>query len=203
MEYIETEVKFFLKDVNVIRNRIIKLGAGSVGRVFETNIVFEDKNKSLIQKNSLLRLRQDTKTTLTFKSRPPVRDEHFKTLRELEIEVSDFSTTKLILESLGFHNEMIYEKWRETLMLNSTTFCIDTMPFGDFLEIEGPKKDIKKLASRINLEWRKRIIFNYHEVFDLIKEQFNLSFSDVTFSNFNNVKVDLAQCSHLFEVGDP
>ncbi len=160
MEHIETEIKFFLKDVSSIRNRIIKLGAGSVGRVFETNIVFEDKNKSLIQKNSLLRLRQDTKTTLTFKSRPPVRDEHFKTLRELEIEVSDFSTTKLILESLGFHNEMIYEKWRETLVLNSTTLCIDTMPFGDFLEIEGPKKDIKKLASRINLEWRKRIIFN-------------------------------------------
>jgi hypothetical protein len=36
---------------------------------------------------------------------------------------------------------------------------------------------------------------------NIIKEKLNLSFSDVTFSNFNSVKVDLAQCSHLFEVG--
>ena len=201
MEHLETEVKFFLKDVSSIRKRIIELGAGSVGRVFETNILFEDKNKSLIRKKSLLRLRQDTKTTLTFKSQPHEKDNHFKILKELEVEASDFSTMKLILESLGFHNELIYEKWRETFILSSTSFCLDTLPYGEFLEIEGKKEDIKKLAAKINLEWRKRIILNYHEIFNIIKEKLNLSFPDVTFSNFKNIKVDLAKYSHLFEAG--
>jgi adenylate cyclase class 2 len=203
MEHLEIEIKFFLQDVSPIRNRIIELGADSLGRVFETNVLFEDKDKSLIQKKSLLRLRKDMKTTLTFKSQPPVKDNHVKILHELEVEVSDFSTMNRILESIGFHNAMIYEKWRETFVLQSTHFCIDTMPFGDFLEIEGPKKDIKRLASRINLEWRKRIILNYHEMFIRIKEQLNLPFSDVTFNNFKNVKVGLAQYSHFFEVGGP
>jgi len=38
---------------------------------------------------------------------------------------------------------------------------------------------------------------------NIIKEKLNLSFPDVTFSNFKNIKVDLAKYSHLFEAGDP
>ena len=203
MEHLETEVKFFLKDIVTIRNSIAELGADSLGRVFETNILFEDKNNSLLSKESLLRLRKDTKTTLTFKSQPPVKDNQCKILKELEVEVSDCTTMKHILESIGFHNALIYEKWRETFVLKSTNFCIDTMPFGDFLEIEGPKKDLKRLASAINMEWRKRSILNYHEIFTCIKEQLNLSFTDVTFSNFTNVNVDLSRYTHLFEAGGP
>jgi adenylate cyclase class 2 len=137
MEYIETEVKFHLTDVEPVRNTIIKLGADSKGRVFETNLRYENKNNDLIKSKSLLRLRKDTKTTLTFKSGLESEDNEFKSLRELEVEVSDFNRMKLILEALGFHKEQIYEKYRETLILNGTTLCIDAMPFGNFLEIEG------------------------------------------------------------------
>lgn len=50
MEHLEIEVKFYLSDIDHIRNRIIELGAESIGRAFETNIRFEDADKSLIQK---------------------------------------------------------------------------------------------------------------------------------------------------------
>ena len=82
MEHLEIEVKFFLSDMDRIRNRIIALGAESMGRAFETNIRFEDADKSLIQTKSLLRLRKDKTTTLTFKSEPYVKDDQFKILRE-------------------------------------------------------------------------------------------------------------------------
>ncbi len=200
MEHLEIEVKFFLADVKSIRHRILELGADYKGRNFETNIRFEDINKSLIQKKSLLRLRKDDKTTLTFKSIPPVQDNRFKILRELEVEVSDFSTMRLILESLGFHKEQIYEKWRETFVLNGTIFCIDTMPYGDFLEIEGDKDDIKDLTRKIGLEWEKRIVKNYLELFEIIRKRLNLPFSDVTFNNFNTIRIDLAEHLNLFEV---
>lgn len=200
MENLETEVKFYLSDVNPVRRRIMGLGADFKGRVFETNLRFEDADNRLIQKKSLLRLRKDIKTTLTFKSEPPFKDDQFKTLREFEVEVSDFAGMKQILESLGFHEEQVYEKWRETFVLSDTHFCLDTMPYGDFLEIEGPKKDIKELASRIGLKWHQRILLNYLAIFDVIRKQLNLGFSDVTFENFKNIRFDLAEHPGLLDM---
>jgi len=200
MENLEIEVKFYLSDMDHIRDRIIELGAVSRGRVFETNIRFDDADNHLIEKKSLLRLRQDKKTILTFKSEPPFKDDQFKILRELEVEVSDFATMKHILESLGFREEQVYEKWRETFILNSTNLCLDTMPYGDFLEIEGQKDDIKKLASQIGLKWKKRILLNYLAIFDVIRQKSNLPFYDVTFSNFINIRFDLANYIDLLEV---
>jgi len=200
MEHLEIEVKFYLSDMDAIRDRILELGAVSTGRVFETNLRFDDADNHLIEKKSLLRLRRDTKTTLTFKSEPPFKNDQFKILKELEVEVSDFTTMKHILESLGFREEQVYEKWRETFRLNSTNLCLDTMPYGDFLEIEGQKEDIKELAYRIGLKWQKRILLNYLAIFDVIKQRSNLPFYDVTFSNFINIRFDLAEYLDLIEV---
>ncbi len=200
MNHLETEVKFYLPDRKIIRNRIIELDADNMGRTFETNIVFEDLEKNLIRKKSLLRLRKDTKTTLTFKSEPIVNDNQFKIFRELEVEVSDFSTMKNILEFLGFQEEQIYEKWRETFVLNDTTLSLDAMPYGDFLEIEGQKEHIKKLSTEIGLPWEKRILLNYLAIFEIIREKLKLPFSDVTFSNFESIKFDIGEYLPLLEV---
>ena len=51
MENLEIEVKFYLSDMDPIRDRIIELGAVSRGRVFETNIRFDDADNHLIEKN--------------------------------------------------------------------------------------------------------------------------------------------------------
>ena len=200
MEHLEIEVKFYLSDMDAIRDRILEFGAAPGGRVFETNIRFDDADNHLLQKKSLLRLRRDTKTILTFKSEPLFKDSEFKILRELEVEVSDFATMKQILESLGFREEQVYEKWRETFIFNRTHLCLDTMPYGNFLEIEGQKEDIKKLASQIGLNWKKRILLNYLAIFDVIRQKSNLPFYDVTFSNFINIRFDLANYLDLIEV---
>jgi adenylate cyclase class 2 len=199
MEHLEIEVKFYLSDMDAIRDRILELGAVSMGRIFETNLRFDDADNRLTEKKSLLRLRRDTKTILTFKSEPPFKNDQFKILKELEVEVSDFATMKHILESLGFREEQVYEKWRETFRLNTANLCLDTMPYGDFLEIEGQMEDIKKLASQIGLKWKKRILLNYLAIFDVIKQKSNLPFYDVTFSNFINIRFDLAEYLDLLE----
>jgi adenylate cyclase class 2 len=200
MEHLEIEVKFYLSDMDAIRERILELGAVSMGRIFETNLRFDDADNRLIEKKSLLRLRRDKKTILTYKSEPPFKNDQFKILKELEVEVSDFATMKHILESLGFREEQVYEKWRETFRLNSANLCLDTMPYGDFLEIEGEMEDIKKLASQIGLKWKKRILLNYLAIFDIIKQKSNLPFYDVTFSNFINIRFDLVEYIDLIEV---
>lgn len=201
MNDLEVEVKFYLSDIPPVRDRILDLGAECKGRFFETNIRFEDENKTLKRKRSLLRLRKDASAKLTFKSPPIAPDTQFKVRRELEVEVSDFSTMNRILEELGFHKEQVYEKWRETFVLGTTHFCIDTMPYGDFLEIEGEKTEIRKLADQLDLKWEKRILTNYLAMFRTVREKLGLSFSDLTFENFKDVEPDPEKFRHLFEMG--
>jgi adenylate cyclase class 2 len=201
MEKLETEVKFFLKDIASMRRRMLELGIETKGRLFETNICYEDRDNTMIQKKTLLRLRQDEKTTLTFKSRPESNSSDCKVLSELEVEVGDMASMGQILEALGFHPEQRYEKWRETLMLDRTGLFLDTMPYGNFLEIEGLPQDIKTCASRLGLGWHKRILLNYLEIFEIIRKELNLKIKDLTFKNFANVKVDMAKFLDQLEAG--
>ena len=202
MQNLEIEVKFYLADLEGMRNKILELGAKSKGRLFETNIRYEDKINSLIKKKSLLRLRQDQKTTFTLKSSPPVKSKDYKIVNELEVEVSDFATMDQILKTLGFHPEQKYEKWRETFILDQTLFCLDSMPYGDFLEIEGQEKDIRYYASKLDLNWQKRIIFNYLSIFEIMRKNLNLDFNDLTFNNFETVDADALAFLDMLEAGD-
>ena len=190
MKNLEIEVKFFLPDPEIIRRRILDTGAKCHGRFFETNLRFEDSRNSLIKNNALLRLRKDKKATLTYKSSPPGDNTEFKIFNELEVEVGEFTTMNQILEALGFHVAQKYEKWRETFTLGDTIFCLDTMPFGEILEIEGQKKDIRHYSARLGLNWEERILLNYLEIFDTLKDQLNLEFNDLTFENFKAVDLD-------------
>ena len=202
MEKLEYEVKFFRPDRLSLREDIATLGARSRGRFFEQNIRFDDIKKTLKNKKCLLRLRYDHKTTLSFKSKPPENSNQFKVFRELEVEISDFKTMKDILKFIGFQAEQVYEKWRETFILENTFFCLDTMPYGNFLEIEGRQKDIKKYARRLGFQWGDRILANYLEIFEILKEKMDLEFTDVTFDNFKGIEVQLEDYLPLIAAGD-
>lgn len=201
MENIEIEVKFYLKDIEGMRRNLLELGVESKGRVFETNIRYEDNQHRLIQKKTLLRLRKDEKTTLTFKSVPKTKSRDFKVFNELEVEVDDMATMGQILEALGFHPEQKYEKWRETLVLERTKMFLDRMPYGDFLEIEGQPQDIKNWIARLGLNWHRRILLNYLEIFEIIKKKLNLQIKDLTFKNFKNLNVDMTVLLDKLEAG--
>jgi adenylate cyclase class 2 len=131
----------------------------------------------------------------------PDADLAFKQFNELEVDVGDFDAMRRILGSLGFYPQQVYEKWRETLIIDHTAFCLDTLPFGDFLEIEGSKTDIIHFASRLDLDWSKRILATYLEIFDIIRTKQSLTFSDVTFSNFAAHPVAAGSYLHYLQVG--
>jgi adenylate cyclase class 2 len=205
-DHLEIEVKYYLPDISAIRNRIVDLGADSLGKTYEMNILFDDANKNLLKRKSVLRLRKDTKTKLTFKSPPLVSedesDKQFKILRELEVEVASFSTMKRIIESLGFQKTLFYEKWRETFLFKDIVICLDNMPYGDFLELEGEKETIKLFANKTGMKWGKRILFSYPELFKIIKEKEKIHFTDITFENFKETPFDFSGNILLFEKGD-
>ena len=201
MGTLEIEVKFFLPDMDTVRDRLQQAGVESHGRFFEHNTCFENAAKDLHRNESLLRLRKDNKTTLTYKTKPAVHDADFKVFEELEVAVSDHATMLNILQALGFHRTQVYEKYRETFSIGDTELCMDSMPFGNFLEIEGEKDNIRRLAPQMGMQWPRRILYNYRAMFDVIKQQLNLPFNDITFDNFHDVDMDLDDLMPRFEAG--
>jgi adenylate cyclase class 2 len=195
--FLEIEVKFHLLEPDLVIKRLIAAGAISSGRLFEKNIRFDDASQGLKKRGMLLRLRSDDRTRLTFKSTPSRPHPEFKVHRELEVEVGNFKMCQAILEALGFIPKQVYEKWRETFVLNNTKCLIDTMPYGVFLEIEGEKADIREIADKLDLPWEKRILLNYLEIFETVKNQEGLGFTDITFENFDAVKLDIREHAPL------
>ncbi len=201
MNKIESEVKFFITDRNIIREKILALGADNKGTVFEYNILFDNKNDSLFHKKSILRLRKDKKNRLTLKIPPENTNFQVKSFKELEVNIDDFDTMAVILKSIGFSQKLIYEKYRETLLLDNASFCIDSMPFGNFLEIEAEVHEIQQLSSKIGLCWSKRSILSYFEIFKIIKDKRMLSFNDITFKNFAPLNFQPETIAYLFKSG--
>jgi adenylate cyclase class 2 len=199
MDHDEIEVKFHVFRMDDLRRRVVELGASSAGRVFEKNIRFEDAEESLLAAKSLLRLRHDGKSILTYKQAATSEDDQFKVYREIETEVSDYEATLQILKELGYSPRQVYEKYRETFAFKGAVLCLDTMPYGDFLEIEGEKTRIRELSDRLELDWDKRILATYLEMFAYIKKTASLDFEDLTFDNFQALRRDFSDCWRYFE----
>ncbi len=205
MTDVEIEVKFYITAPETLRQQLHSLGASFTDRCAESNIRFEDADRSLIQKNALLRLRQtDTTCVLTYKGEPPEASEApagFKTYREWEVTVDDFDAMCRILDAIGFAPAQRYEKIRETYTIDDTTVCVDEMPYGHFLEIEGQPESIRGVAEKMGLNWQDRILDNYLAIFDRLKTELNLDFTDVTFANFKTVEMDFTDYTGLFTAG--
>jgi adenylate cyclase, class 2 len=201
MKSLEIEIKFYIPDIDSIRARIRSLGAELKGSGFETNTRFDDEALHLTQGKKLLRLRQDSRCRLTVKAPPDDADAEFKIFRELEVDISDSQTMIAILEQLGFYPRQVYEKQRETYLFNHTELCLDTLPYGHFLEIEGGKDNIRKAAEAIGLNWEKRITANYLTLFATLQKHLNLPFEDVTFENFEKVEMDNSRIHEILEEG--
>jgi adenylate cyclase class 2 len=202
IDSLEIEVKFFIEDIASMREKLFALEAIHKGRVFEKNLRLDTTDGRLLEKASLLRLRQAGNATLTFKSKPSVEDSEFKTLTEYEVEVGSFDAMKIILGALGFHPVQVYEKWRETFVLGDTQILIDAMPYGNFMELEGSRTGIPDLAETLGMDWNHRILLNYLAMFEIIRKQMGLGFNDVTFDNFSGLHIRMADfLPHFYPKG--
>lgn len=192
---LEVEVKFLVGDLAAVRQRLLAAEAVCTRpRVYERNVRFDDATESLRQGLKLLRLRQDTRTVLTFKGPAPAHLEstEAKVREELEVEVSDFNTAATIFERLGLRPLQVYEKYRETFGLNGVEVVLDELPYGNFVELEGDEEGLKQVAAILALNWDERLLTNYLALMEALKGHYGLSFDDVTFSNFAGLDISVA-----------
>jgi adenylate cyclase class 2 len=193
-ENLEVEVKFYVPDLAAFRQRLLAAGAVlSKPRVFEKNVAFDTADSRLFQELKLLRLRQDTAVTLTYKGTPKnLPQSEAKVREELEVTVSDFDTLAEIFARLGFDPVVVYEKYRETFTWQDVEIVLDELPYGNFIELEGEEGEIKTAVAHLNLNWQNRILTNYLGLMAQLKAHHNLPFNNLTFANFANQNISIA-----------
>ena len=149
---IEIEKKYRLtrKQRAEVLRRLPQIGAKRSGEEFEENTLYA--GEALDLSRSVLRLRRVGKRAiLTYKERFATRSD-IKHQREDETAVADAEAMELILEALGFTAALVYEKRRETWTLEKTEIVIDELPFGLFMEIEGPEAGIVDVENKLAIK---------------------------------------------------
>ncbi len=190
----EVEVKFMLRDLPALRERVVQLGADvTAERVLETNLRFDRPDQSLRRAGQALRLRQDAAARMTFKG-PPITEGGASSRQEIEFEVSDYGAGRRFIEALGFAVTFIYEKYRTTYRLGEVNVTLDEMPYGSFAEIEyagagDAVAAIHAAADQLGLNWEARSTASYMGLFDLLKSRGATQASNLTFEAFKDSQV--------------
>ncbi len=139
----EVEVKIIEIDREKVEMRLRALGATKILDEDEDTVFFDFPNNSIANAKNLLRLRRiGKKSVLTFKKY--VQAEEAKVRVETETSVSDFESTKVILESLNLVATFHMEKHRTSYSLPSGAEVDIDKYTGEYahipalLEIEAP-----------------------------------------------------------------
>jgi adenylate cyclase class 2 len=186
---VEIEVKFYVGQLNRLVERLKALGAKEVQpRIHELNLRFDTPEGELTAQRQVLRLRKDHKAWLTYKG-PAQPGQTVGVRPEIEFEVSSFDEAKNFLKALGYQIYMLYEKYRQVYDTGEVLVMLDELPYGCFVEIEGPDADtIQKAADLLNLDWEARCAVSYLDLFYRLKSMHGLSARHLCFDEFKGTK---------------
>ncbi|WP_027190207.1 class IV adenylate cyclase [Fundidesulfovibrio putealis] len=193
----EVEAKFSVDSLAPIRAMLNSIGAVVKNCRFERNAVFDTPTRELRAKGELLRLRQTDKVVLTWKqpsSHPAPTG--VKVMDEVETQVADFEAMREILHGLGYVEALWYEKLREQWRLVDALVCLDVLPFGEFIEIEGEPATIAKAADCLGLDMGKAKALTYHDLYQEHLKRLGLPPQD----SFIFSEKDKARLSSLCEI---
>ena len=173
---IERELKFAASDLGLVRDRLKDIGAIFIDKYFEQNIVFDRPDKSLKERRILLRLRKIKNRNILCLKCPHngQRSSQIKILDEYETEISNRENFIAILNKLGFDISFQYEKIREKWRFEDLIICLDILPFGEYVEIEGDG-DLFGFAQKLGLREKDATSKNYHELNSEIRKKKGLA----------------------------
>jgi adenylate cyclase class IV len=72
---------------------------------------------------------------------------------EIEVAVADAAALRRILGELGLRPSLTYAKTRETWRAGRIVVAIDELAFGTYCEIEGPARELRRLARELELDF--------------------------------------------------
>jgi predicted adenylyl cyclase CyaB len=89
---------------------------------------------------------------LTYKGPARIRG-GVKRRTEVETTVADAATLRRILGELGLRPSLTYAKTRESWRIDGVVIAIDELAFGTYCEIEGPARELRRLARELGLDF--------------------------------------------------
>ena len=166
----EIEIKLPVHDGRAVRRRLAELGFRIIAkRGLERNALFDFAGRRLRKQSSLLRLRSARgRNLLTYKG-PRVGAGRFKVRPEIEAQVNDGGEAGRILEALGMSVAFRYEKYRTLYRRRGdpshTEAAFDETPIGIYLELEGPKAWIDRVARALGYRAQDYVTASYGRLY--------------------------------------
>lgn len=185
MSSTEIEIKLPVVRLTDVRAKLDDIGALLVTpRTLERNWRFDTPDGELTRTGRVLRVRSAQAATMTYKQRTGKR----LTRREIEIDISSADRATELLKGLGYEVILVYEKYREVFKVEDTEIMLDEIPFGCFVEIEGPDEAaLRQAADRLGLAWAAGIDISYLQLFEQLKKRGRLNAANMTFAEFENI----------------
>jgi adenylate cyclase class 2 len=180
-EPLEIEKKYRLPPE--VRSRIISSLQASkahfVGDDSEENTIYG--GTALDGAGCIIRIRRtQDRSILTFKRRLESKSD-IRHQVELESEISDPDSVSKILLELGLTPKLVYEKRRSVWNLGPVEVDIDELPFGSYMEIEGPMADIIKAEKALGIE----DLETEHETYPRLTSRLGKKVGDVIEARFD------------------
>lgn len=138
---LEREVKLAVHSLDPVVDRLQALDGGRAHRVsseVEHNYVLDTANDDLKTRDERLRIREiDGRpgVLVTWKGPASVRS-GVRRREERQFYADDRDACVAVLSNLGLRPVRSYDKRRTSWRLDDVVVCLDTLPFGSFVEIE-------------------------------------------------------------------
>ena len=165
----EIEIRLLDVDKEDFIKQILSLGASKDSEFLQRRYTY-DFNP--VVKNKWIRLRTNgKKTTLTIKE--IIDKKSISGTNELEIEVSDFNKTNLVLEKLGYNHRNYQENYREIYYLDDVEISIDSWPLiPTYVEFESKSEEkINSLLEKLSYKKENLTTLDvtsiYNDIYDI------------------------------------
>lgn len=160
----EVELKFLLntnKD-NFIKN-CDKFYEKLMPRTQETTTMYDNKEEFMLKSNGRLRVRTGYKNYLSYKK--PLTRKGIKKEIEFETEIKNAKEATFILKEIAYFPVSAYTRYRTIWKKGNVKIFLDEFSFGKFVEIEGNRKDIIKIAGQVGFHMKDNITKSYDGIY--------------------------------------
>lgn len=179
MTLIEKEIKVSITDISKLVLQLKRHHAVIIGLTKEKTFRYDTPDQNLAKSGLFLRLRSGFRNVITLKEKKQ-KDKKYKVRVETELEIGDLKNMSYILKRTGLSHIKIMEKYRINFKYKHTILSLDELPFGIFLEIEGPIAKIKSVMKDFGFDSGEVILDTYWALFIKTKQKHSKS-DDIIF----------------------
>ena len=153
---IEIEAKMRLHDPAALEATLRGLDAEFRADILEVNTFFDTPDNDLKAADEGLRVRverTDAGEQALITHKGPRTHGRLKSRSETQLEVADARDAGELLQALGYHPALTFEKRRRRWSIDGCLVELDTLPhLGEFVEIEGPTDEaVQALRDKLGL----------------------------------------------------